>query len=330
MPDELAKVVPLRRRSNTTAVTVRAPLDEVARQALVYRKRKHSERTLRVYASQWGVFEAWCRDRQLEPMPCAPATLALYVTDRASSVRPATIRQAVSAIAYQHRQSGIRTKDLPHLDEGVQDILDGIANTHGTAARRVDPLLVDELRAVVERLPDTLIGRRNRALLAIGFNGALRRSELVALRVSDIRFVAEGLRVRVLRSKSDQRGKSVTVGLPASRFPASCPVLALRGWLFASGIREGRVFRSLHNGRLGKALTDRSVATIIKQATAAAGLDGDFSGHSLRAGLISSAARAGKHDRDLQRHGRWSSPAMLSTYVRDARLFGPHNAADGL
>jgi len=329
MPDELTNVIPLRRRASTS-VTVRAPLGDVARKAIAYRQRKHSDHTLRVYASQWGVFEVWCRDRQLAPVPCAPATLALYLSDRASSVRPSTLRQAISAIAYAHTQSGIAQKDLPHLDPGVQDTLEGIARTHGTAARRVAPLLVEDLRAVVERLPDTLIGRRNRALLVVGFNGALRRSELVALRVSDITFAAEGLKVRVQRSKTDQRGKSVIVGLPASRFAASCPVRALRAWLDASGIREGRVFRSLSGGRLGKTLTDRSVADIVKRAAAAAGLDGDYSGHSLRAGLATSSARNGKHDRDIMTQGRWRSHEMLATYVRDARLFGSHNAADGL
>jgi integrase len=328
MPDELAPVIQLRRRTST-AVTVRASLGDVARKAIAYRQRKHSDHTLRVYASQWGVFEEWCRDRELAPMPCAPATLALYLSDRASSVRPSTLRQAISAIAYAHTQSGIAKKDLPHLDQGVQDTLDGIARTHGTAARRVAPLLAEELRAVIAKLPDTLIGRRNRALLAVGFYGALRRSEIVALRVSDLAFTAEGLKVRVRFSKTDQRGKSVIVALPASRF-ASCPVRALRSWLDAAGIRDGRVFRSLSNGRLGKTLTDRSVADIVKRAAAAAGLDGDFSGHSLRAGLATSSARNGKHDRDIMIQGRWRSHEMLATYVRDARLFGPHNAADGL
>jgi integrase len=107
-------------------------------------------------------------------------------------------------------------------------------------------------------------------------------------------------------------------------------VRTLRAWLDAAGIREGRVFRSLSNGRLGKSLTDRAVASIIKDATAGAGLDGDYSGHSLRAGLATSAARSGKHDRDIMTQGRWLSHEMLATYVRDARLFGSHNAADGL
>jgi integrase len=333
MSDTLAPIVrlePRRRRRASDAIVVMAPLADVATQAIAYAKRKHSEHTLRVYASQWGMFEAWCAARQLEPMPCAPATLRLYLTDRSSTVRPATLAQAISAIAYTHKQSGVAAGELPHLDQAVRDTLGGIRRTHGTAARRVAPLLAEDLRAVAQTLPNTLAGRRDRALLAVGFSGALRRSELVALRVSDIAFTAEGLKVRVRRSKTDQEGKGATVGLPASRFAASCPVRTLRAWLDAAGIREGRVFRSLSNGRLGKSLTDRAVASIIKDAAAGAGLDGDYSGHSLRAGLATSAARSGKHDRDIMTQGRWLSHEMLATYVRDARLFGTHNAADGL
>jgi site-specific recombinase XerD len=320
MSDTLAPIVrlePRRRRRAADAIVVMAPLADVATQAVAYAKRKHSEHTLRVYASQWRVFEEWCAARQLEPMPCAPPTLRLYLTDRSNAVRPATLAQAISAIAYTHKQSGVAAGELPHLDQAVQDTLSGIRRTHGTAARRVAPLLAEDLRAVAQTLPDTLAGRRDRALLAVGFSGALRRSELVALRVSDIAFTAEGLKVRVRRSKTDQEGKGATVGLPASRFAASCPVRTLRAWLDAAGIREGRVFRSLSNGRLGKSLTDRAVASIIKDATAGAG-------------LATSAARSGKHDRDIMTQGRWLSHEMLATYVRDARLFGSHNAADGL
>jgi len=324
MPDELVPIFRLDPRRRGRAVAVLPPLAEVARQALDYEDEELSAHTKRVYASQWRMFEEWCAARAIEPLPCGPAALRLYVTERSNAVRPATLAQALSAISYVHRQAGFEPSSLP------RKALKGIRRTHGTAARRVAPLLVEELRAVVERLPNTLLGRRDRALLAVGFSGALRRSELVALRMSDIRFVNEGLKVFVARSKTDQEGKGVTVALPSSRFAASCPVRALRAWLDAAGIREGRVFRSLARGRLGKSLSDRSVANIVKRATAAAGLDGDYSGHSLRAGLATSAARAGKHDRDILNQGRWSTHTMLATYVRDARLFGSHNAADGL
>ena len=332
MPVEQVAIAkpPKSRGSASAAVTVLRPMSEVRAAKAAFKRRSSAKNTRRAYLSQWRMFEEWCRARELAALPCTPETLADYLTERAAVVGAATVRQAVSAIGFVHKQAGIPDNLQPQRHAEVTVTHSGIRKTLGVAPRRrVAPLMIDALRTVVRALPNTLAGKRNRALIAIGFSGALRRSEVVALCVSDVTFTPEGLMVLVRRSKTDQYGKGTTLALP-SKSTVDCPARALRAWLKASGVHEGPIFRSLHNGRMGKSLSDRSVASIVQRAAAAAGLDGDFAGHSLRAGLATSAARAGKHDRDIQSQGRWANLTTLSTYVRHANLFGPHNAADGL
>jgi len=327
-PSDPTSLVRLRRRPGD--LLVMQPLEAVRAQAAAYAQRSCADNTLRGYASQWRMFDEWCRARDLASLPCSPETLQLYLSERAQAVRVSTLEHARAAVAYVHRQAGYDKAQLPHRHPIVNDTLEGISRERGVAPRRVSPLLIDDLRAVVRALPSTPAGKRDRALLVLGFVGALRRSELAALRVSDVAFTPDGLRVTIRRSKTDQHGEGAPVALPSSRFPASCPVRTLKAWLDAAGIRDGRVFRSLSNGRTGESLSDRAIADIVKQAAAAAGLEGDYSGHSLRAGLATSAARAGKQDHQILKQGRWKTHTMLATYVRDANLFGPHNAADGL
>jgi len=332
MSDEPVAIAkpPTSRSSASAAVTVLRPMSEVRAAKAAFQNASSAKNTLRAYSSQWRMFVAWCQAREVSALPCSPETLADYITDRAAIVGAATVRQAVSAIAFVHDRAGVPESQQPQRHAEVTITHKGIRNTLGVAPRRrVAPLMVGDLRTVVRALPNTLAGKRDRALLAIGFSGAFRRAELVALELSDVTFTSDGLKVFVRKSKTDQQGEGVTLGLPSTRF-ADCPARALRAWLKASGVYEGRIFRSLHNGRIGKSLTDRSVAAIVQRAAAAAGLDGDYAGHSPRAGLATSSARAGKHDREIMRQGRWQSLTTLSTYVREANLFGPHNAADGL
>jgi integrase len=200
----------------------------------------------------------------------------------------------------------------------------------GTAQRRVAPVVVDELHAIVGPLPDTLGGTRDRALLVLGFAGAFRRSELVALTTADVEFRSGGLLVHVRRSKTDQEAQGVTVDIPFGSVEATCPVRTLRAWLTAAAITTGPLFRRVTaQGRVGKrALHAGTVAAIVKLRTAAAGLDPKlYSGHSLRAGLATSAAKAGKDDRAIMRQGRWTGRAMVDRYVRDAERFSSRNAA---
>jgi integrase len=158
------------------------------------------------------------------------------------------------------------------------------------------------------------------------------RSELVALDVAHARFMADGIELQIDRSKTDQEGAGELVGVPFGSDRATCPVRSLSAWLEEAGIDEGAIFRSItRHARIGARLTDRSVARIVKRTALAAGLDpAPYSGHSLRAGLATSAAKAGKRDRAIMKQGRWRSRAMVDRYVRDATLIDDDNAASGI
>jgi len=149
-----------------------------------------------------------------------------------------------------------------------------------------------------------------------GCAAALCRSELVALEVADLSFEPEGVVLTIRRSKTDREGAGATVAIPLDAEDGSCPVLALRRWLAAAAIGTGRVSRRIdRHGHLGPTFSDRALAEIVAARAAAAGLEGDFARHSLRAGFATAAARAGRSEAAIMRHGRWKacrSPAATS------------------
>src|SRR6185295_17201361 len=167
-------------------------------------------------------------------------------------------------------------------------------------------------------------------LILIGFAGAFRRSELVALTVADVQFTHDGLVVRLHHSKTDQEGVGATKGIPYGSTPATCPVRTLRAWLDAAGIAEGPIFRPINRwGQLGpRALSGHAVAAIVKQLAAHAGYDpAAFSGHSLRAGLATAAAAAGVAYHSLKKQTGHKSDQILQRYIRDGSLFRENAAA---
>ena len=172
---------------------------------------------------------------------------------------------------------------------------------------------------------DSLAALRDRALIAFGMALAARRSELVALDVADLLWEPQGARVTIRRSKTDQEAFGDVVAVPEGR--RLTPLTHLRAWLAAAAISEGPIFRPLWKGnRVRDArLSDHAVARIVQARAAAAGLDpARYAGHSLRAGFITSAARAGADVWKIQQVSRHKSLQVLSGYVRDARLFDDH------
>jgi integrase len=173
--------------------------------------------------------------------------------------------------------------------------------------------------------PATLKGVRDRALLLLGFAGAFRRSELVALDVADLQETDDGFRVLSRRSKTDQEGHGETIAIVRGHH--ACPVKAVKAWLSAAGITAGPLFRPVaKGGRLSnQRLTDKSVCDIVKAYAGRLGLKAaEFGAHSLRAGFLTSAARRGASVfkmRDVSRH---KSMDVLQAYVRDADLFKDH------
>jgi len=178
---------------------------------------------------------------------------------------------------------------------------------------------------------DGLKDIRDRALLLIGFAGALRRSELAGLDVGDIERVRQGIVLTLRRSKTDQDRQGRKIGIPFGR-TRWCPVLAFDAWLAASGITAGAIFRPVdRHGHIQEArLSGEAVSLVVRERTAAAGLDpSPYSGHSLRAGLATSAAQAGVPTWRIKAQTRHASDAMLNRYIREGELF-TDNAAGAL
>jgi integrase len=234
--------------------------------------------------------------------------VACFVADLARTAKPSTIDLRLAAISAAHRAAG---HDSPTKAEAVRLVRRGVRRTLGTAQPQVRPVTVPELRTMLEGLGSGPGGSRDRALLLLGFAGALRRSELVGLDVADVCEGADGLTVRLRRSKTDQEGAGRTIGIPYGSRQATCPVRAWLAWLEVSGITEGAAFRPVdRHGHVGTTrLSGQAVVLVLKRLAVRAGLDpGEVAGHSLRAGLATSAAAAGVPE--------GSSPSRRATRAR--------------
>ena len=314
---------------------VDAAAREVARlraledRAGAYARASKAANTLRAYRSDLRDFDEWCIDHRRRSLPATPHTLRLYLTALAEAgARASTISRRVSAISQAHQLAGhVRP---PTHDWTVRATLRGIRRTLGTAPEQKAPLVTAELRRLLAATPaDTLAGRRDRALLVLGFAGGLRRSELVALDAGDVTETEDGLRILLRRSKTDPEGEGRELGLPPGQHAGTCPVRALRAWRSAAGIDAGPLFRPVsRHDQLGSGrLTPQSVALVVKRACRRCGLDPSlFAGHSLRSGLATAAAAGGAPERAIMHHGGWRSEAMVRRYIRAGTLF-EENAA---
>ena len=185
-------------------------------------------------------------------------------------------------------------------------------------------MLVDDLRRMIARLPENLLGVRDRALLLIGFCGAFRRSELVALDAADVAITRDGLVVTIRRSKTDQEGEGRKIGIPYASHVETCPVRSFQEWLEKSGITQGPLFRPIDRfGRVASIrLSAAAVAQLVKRYASAVGLDAtEFAGHSLRSGLATSAAMGGASERSIMKQTGHRSEKMLRRYVKNGSLF---------
>lgn len=281
-----------------------------------------SAATRRAYRSDFAVFSTWCAGRGFEPLPAASDVVAAFLADQAAAgVRPSTLNRRVAAIAYAHELAGAAS---PSGAKVVRVVLGGIRRTKGAKPAQKAPATAERVTAMLAAIPDDLRGRRDRALLALGFAGAFRRSELVALQLADLAFEPDGMRVQIRVSKTDQESRGHEIAVP--RGTKLRPVLAVQTWINAARIKGGPLFRSIdRHGHLGGALTAQSVALIVKRYADAAGLDPrDFAGHSLRAGFLTSAAEAGVDVLRMMEVSRHKRVETVQSYVRRANLFKGH------
>jgi integrase len=267
-------------------------------------------------------------------VPATPEEVANYLAAHAATHAVATLARWTVSLGRAHTTQGLAN---PCKTELVRTTLKGIRRTHGAAPRQVAPALRDDLIHMVRALGNRPKDRRDRALLLIGFAGAFRRAELVALTVGDVAFSDQGATITIRRAKTDQEARGRTVGIPFAR-GAVCPVKALQSWLdrYIHGAEpaapEAALFRAVnrHGQVAQKALSAHAVALIVKARCLAVGLDPAlYSGHSLRAGFCTSAALAGAPHWKIKKQSGHKTNAILDRYIRDARLFAD-NPLEGL
>lgn len=331
-----------------------------------------AEGTRRTYASAWRRFETWCTVHGHTALPAHPVTVAAYLVDAADTVdtvgerayAPLTLARWVAAIGYHHRAAGHPT---PHTHELVRSTLSGIRRDYAAAGDRPRtpraPLLVEDIVTLVAAARRTVTGwagevheRRDSALLLMGFAGAFRRSELVALTCGDISVHRlDGMHIRLRRSKTDQDGAGTVKALPCTTDHVSCPPCAYLRWAqvvaafdtagrpgvirvlrtaapFDSHVCKGApprtrarapLFRAVRkNGNLSDtALSGAAVHAAIRRRAKAAGYDenlvAQLGGHSLRAGFVTQAFRNGADAHAIMRQTGHTSPATVEIYARE-------------
>lgn len=288
-----------------------------------------SKATRRAYRGHCRSFARWCSQLGLPSYPTTPEIVAGWITHLVQQgKRPSTISQSVSAISAVHTLKG--GPNLRHTSQ-VKRALSGAARTLGVAPQKKEAATASILMQMIASITgNSLKAKRDRALLALGFSGALRRSELVALQVEDVQSVPGGALVTIRRSKTDQTGEGQTIGIPIG--VSIRPLEHLSAWLKASEVTEGLIFRRLNrHGHLLGPLSGSAVAEIVKSAAQNVGLDPrDFAGHSLRAGFITSGAEAGKDVLRIAEVSRHKNLEVLRGYVRRANLLRDHAGASFL
>ncbi len=295
-------------------------------QAREFIRASKAENTLRGYHSDWRDFCAWCEGHGVCPLPASPEVAASYIAECAGRLKVGSIQRRLNAIAEAHKAAGLDSSTSAGM---VKNTMKGIRRTLGTATVQKSAALTDDIKAMLDATDAGLIGVRDRALILLGFAGAFRRSELVALDIEDCAFGKDGLTVRLRRSKTDQNGEGRKIGIPYGSNPDTCPVRMVQAWIEATAISAGPLFRSI--SRHGQARPGRlsgiDVARVVKKLAERAGLDAvKYAGHSLRAGHATSAAMAGASERSIMSQTGHRSVQMVRRYIRDGSLFRENSA----
>jgi len=256
-------------------------------------------------------------------MPASPETVGAYLAAAGLGYALPTLRRRVAAIARAHR---IAKYPIDTKHPAIRETLRGVARTHGEPARRSAALTTEEIQKLVEVCGEDPAGLRDRALLLLGFAGALRRSELVAIDVGHLRTTPNGLRLMIPRSKTDGEGAGEEIGIARGSQAETCPVRAARAWLRTAMIADGPVFRRVTQwGTVGrKRLHPDAVRQILRRRADAAGIRGSLiepvTPHGMRAGFITTACRNGVPDEEIMAHSRHRSLTTMRSYVRRAKL----------
>lgn len=301
----------LRRTSSKSELNITNELQTYLHAATSNNTRKAYQQDIRHFIEQGGL------------LPANASGLLIYLQKFAPTLKPQTLKRRLTAIKHWHTYQGFPDPTAHPL---IRKTLSGISRVHGKPAAKAGALTLEQLQKMVGLLAarGQLRDNRDRALLLIGFFGAFRRSELVAIQWQDIQFVEEGMTILIPRSKTDQSREGLTCAIPSGG-QGLCAVSALQAWKNASNQQQGPVFRAInkHDHIRANGLTPLSVNHIIKKLALEADLPNpqSYSGHSLRRGFATAASKKGVPMVAIMRQGRWRHEGTVYGYIEEGQRF---------
>ncbi len=281
-----------------------------------------SQNTRKAYRADIASFVAWGGT-----IPSTPEELASYIAASVNNLSIPTIRRHLSALSFAHETLELSENPVRHAM--VRTTMKGAARLYGTPQRGVEPLLLADLRRIIETTGNSTIDIRNKALLVLGFAGGFRRSELVGLNCEDIVEKPEGLIVTIRKSKTDQEGNGRLMGIPFGR-GRICPATLSLDWLAKIRDQQGPLFRPVRKGGqiIDQRLSGEAVAKVVKQSALRLSLDpAHYSAHSLRAGFVTSAIQSGAPSHLVRKQTGHASDTTMARYVRLGSLFSENAAS---
>jgi integrase len=288
-----------------------------------YQSAADAPEALRACKADFDNFGAWCEAHGFRSLPAEPETVGVYLAAAGLGYALPTLGRRVAAIARAHRMA---KQPLDTRLPAIRETLRGIARTHGGPPRRSLALATEDIKRLIATCGTDLAGLCDRALLLLGFAGALRRSELIGLDLAHLRPTPASMRLLIARSKTDKAGEGVEIGIARGSTPETCSVRAVRAWLKAADITDGPIFRRVTQwGTVGKhQLHPDAVRPILLKRAALAGIEGTLlepiTPHGMRAGFITTAYRNGVPDEEIMGHTRHRSLPTMRGYIRRGKL----------
>ena len=289
-------------------------------------KNSKAVNTIRAYKSDFKDFGAFCAKHSFKALPTEPKIVALYLTYLSGKdAKMSTLRRRLVSISIMHKLKGhyLDTKH-PVIIENLM----GIKRRKGSIQKGKKPILINHLKAIINVINKEKIEEikkaRDKAIILVGFGGGFRRTELISIDCEDLEFVAEGVKITIKKSKTDQFGEGMIKGLPYFANETYCPVAHLKKWIKISNIKDGPIFRRFVKGcsLTSNRLTDQSVVLLIKSYLKLAGIENkNYSGHSLRSGFATVSAESGADERSIMAMTGHKTTQMVRRYIREANIF---------
>ena len=267
--------------------------------------------TQRAYKADLKDFNDWCETNGQIPFPVSPETLAAYVSHLADTCKWATINRRLAAISKLHQLNNLET---PTQNRIFRIVMEGIKRTKGIRQNQAPAFKLNILKQLLRDFDtESNADLRNKALLLLGFTGAFRRSELVALNIENLDFTEDGLIVSLQKSKTNQYGDYEEKAIFYSPEAILCPIRTLKSWIQRLDKSSEALFVRVRKGDkiTSDRLTDKTVNDLVKTY-----FGEEFSAHSLRASFITIAKINGADDSEIMRQSKHKTSAMIQRYTR--------------